>query len=390
VSTDTRRVLPPPGDDAGPGGPRGHRPRSHPCARARWVTTALRVCGLVGIVVLADTGAGGDVSPAIMATAPAGRVAPVAAPPSEASAPPGEARATPSGVSATPTGPPTPASGWHVNLADDFNAPLGDGPGEDHLWYPGPDPYQPATKNADGDNGYETEVYNSSQVSVKDGNLVLSARYDQDVAPATGNGLGRTDGNRVQRNYVSGMVVSASHSAGTQGFDWTPGDGSTWAFEIDCQFPPATGELFNAFWSSTQGGWSNERDFFEGHNANHVDTDWIYRTDPYKSSYYLAALKFNPSSAMHRYTYVINPDQSWSLYIDGVLQKWVGVDGVSPPEASVDTPMEVIINYGLDATTFTAGSRSFLINSVAVYQDNANAGQSTIGGGIAPGTVITK
>ena len=55
----------------------------------------------------------------------------------------------------------------------------------------------------------------------------------------------------------------------TKGFDWAPGDGSTWAFEIDCRM--------NA-------------NFFDGHNMQHVDSDWIYSVDLYKSAYYQAAL----------------------------------------------------------------------------------------------------
>ena len=91
---------------------------------------------------------------------------------------------------------------------------------------------------------------------------------------------------------------------------------------------------------------------------------------------------------MHRYTDVINPDQSWSLYLDGALQTWVGDRGVAPPESSGTTPMEVIIDYALDGTSFTTGQRSFVVNSVAVYQDHAHAGRSTTGDGIAPGTVL--
>ena len=91
---------------------------------------------------------------------------------------------------------------------------------------------------------------------------------------------------------------------------------------------------------------------------------------------------------MHRYTYVVYPNQSWSLYIDGVLQTWVGNNGVAPAHTSVNTPMDLILNYALANTTFTIGSRNFVINSVAVYQDNAHAGQAMTGGGIAPGTTV--
>ena len=240
-----------------------------------------------------------------------------------------------------------------------------------------------------GNNATDTEVYNSDEVAVQKGNLVLSARYQHDVAPASGNATGVNEANRVQRDFVAGIVSSSTDEPGYKGFTWTPGDGSTWAFEIDCRFPPDTTGLFNSFWSSSLGTWSNERDFFEAHSGQRIDSVWIYRT-PNTSNFYSTTLRFDPSAAMHRYTYVVNPNQSWSLYIDGVLQTWVGVDGMAPPQTSSNTPMELIMNYALNGSGFTSGSDSFLINSVAVYQDNAHAGRSVNGGGIAPGTVLAS
>ncbi len=276
-------------------------------------------------------------------------------------------------VNPAPTGPATPTGGWAVDFADDFNAPLGTGPGQDNYWYPSQSWNTNPDADVAGDNSYETEVYNASQVSVSGGLLSLTAVYQ-----VTAGG-----------SYVSGIVTSPTGRAGYQGFTWTPGDGSTWAFEIVCQWPVNTGELFNAWWSSTESGWSDERDFFEGHTTQAgIDTDWIYVTSPVTQDYYETTLGFDPSAAMHRYTYAVNSDQSWSFYIDGALQTWVGKNGVSPIESSVDAPMELIINYALSAVTFTSGSRTFLVDSVAVYQDEAHAGQSTAGGGIAPGTVI--
>jgi hypothetical protein len=37
---------------------------------------------------------------------------------------------------------------------------------------------------------------------------------------------------------------------------------------------------------------------------------------------------------------------------------------------------------------FEAGSRSFTVRSVGVWQDGAHAGQGMNGGGIAPGTIL--
>jgi hypothetical protein len=106
------------------------------------------------------------------------------------------------------------------------------------------------------------------------------------------------------------------------------------------------------------------------------------------SDIYYNKLGFDPSAGMHRYTYVIYPNQSWSLYIDGELQTWVGNYGIAPARNSSDTQMQLIINYALNGKDFTSGTRKFLIKSVAVYQDNDHAGSGIVGGGIAPGTKV--
>jgi hypothetical protein len=175
-----------------------------------------------------------------------------------------------------------------------------------------------------------------------------------------------------------------------------PDNGSTCAFEIDCQFPVNTGELFNAWYSGSPGTWVTERDFFEGKStASSIDTDWLYETPnsngctgTKQQDYYNTTLGFDPAAGMHRYTYVVYSDQSWSFYADGVQQTWVGTNGIAPPESSTDTPMQLLIDYALSATTFTTGTRQLLINSVAIYQDGAHASEGVSGGGITPGTVI--
>jgi hypothetical protein len=109
---------------------------------------------------------------------------------------------------------------------------------------------------------------------------------------------------------------------------------------------------------------------------------------------------------MHRYTYVVYPNQSWSLYIDGQLQTWVGDNGVAPAETSDEPnphqPMYLYIDYALadlnssgtgwnfTDPNFTSGYRQFRINSVAVYEDGIHAGEGFAGGGLAPGTVIAS
>ncbi len=306
-------------------------------------------------------------------------------------------------IKSSPTGPLSPISGWHVTFADDFNSQLGTSTGQDNYWYPSQSWNPNLNNNVNGDNGNETEVYNAKNVSISNGKLVLSANYQNNVAPATGDGSGSSQSNQVQRNYVSGIVTSTTTRTGYKGFTWTPGNGSTWAFEMVSQWPiDPDGNLWNAWWTSTQGGWLNERDFFEGLNTSgKLDSDWIYQTTCTLSpnctgtklqDFYtnLLTTGFDQSAAFHRYTYVINPDQSWSFYIDGTIQKWVGVNGVAPVRSGSNSPMLLILNYAFNKTTFNTGIRHFDIDSVAVYQDSAHAGQSINGGGIAPGTYISN
>jgi hypothetical protein len=339
-----------------------------PVRKRRWVA----VLGLFVAAVAGCVACGGQAAPS--GGSPAG------SDPPPGSSVPAESMST---IGSAPVGPPAPSSGWHVDLADGFNAPLGARPGEDNIWWPSQSWNDVPADNVNGNNGYETEVFNSSEVKVDDGELVLSARYQPDVAPAAGRW--------VRRNYVAGIVTSPTGRPGYRGFNWTPGDGSTWAFEIVCRFPPAVAGRFVAFWSSSQGTWVDERDFIEL-KASILDTDWIYRTPGnggHLSNYYATRPTFDPAAGMHRYTYVIHPDQSWSLYVDGVLQTWVGDRGVAPPQSSTDTPMDVIMDYALGAASFTQGSSSFVVDSVAVYQDRAHAGRPGVtGGGIAPGTTV--
>jgi hypothetical protein len=300
-------------------------------------------------------------------------------------------------INPAPTGPAAPPSGWHVDLADDFNAPLGTGPGEDNLWYPNESWESDPTVNSNNDQCLQTQVDNSSEVSVANGMLNLSAKYEDDVAPAISNTCS------AQRNYVAGIVTSSGPAGNTtyKGFTWNPGDGeSTWAFEIVSKWPSASPGMWPSFYSSSQSTWTNERDFYEGYDMNHpdlnIDSDWIYQTSSspngFAQDWYKNQTTFDPSAAFHRYTYVVYPDQSWSFYIDGVLQTWVGDNGVASSRTGDHLPMDLLINYALRTDTTTpwtdAGIRTYSIKSVAVYQDEANAGQSMTGGGIAPGTVV--
>ncbi len=286
-------------------------------------------------------------------------------------------------VGSAPTGPSAPAGGWYVALADGFGASLGTAPGQDNFWYANRLCCNPAS-NQPGFNSNELEVFNSSQVKVGGQGLELVDTYQ----PNTG-GSGK--------NYVSGTVSSnVSGAAGYKPFTWTPGRGETWAFECVCKLPPNTGEQDPGWWSSDP-AWTDELDFFEFWGWNtwakyNMGITWIYKTpnSMTQSEHDLGEL-FDPAAAFHRYTTVINANNTLEEFIDGVRQSWFGHNGVLGPVSSPTiAPMGLIISSALrgSGSNFTSGSRSFSIRSVAVYEDAGHAGQNVTGGGVAPGTIL--
>jgi hypothetical protein len=284
---------------------------------------------------------------------------------------------------------------------------LGTEPGEDNFVYPNQNvccnPYQ----DRRGNNTNELQVYNGSQVRVGTDGLELIDRYASNRAPA--------EWPYPVRNYVSGTVSTQSQYAagGWHPFTWKPGEGETWAFECNCKLPansPFSG--VDPGWWSTDVKWTNEIDFFEewGWNpacATALSTScftgvaWLYNTYPLEAieSYKALYSLFDPSLGFHRYTTVIYPNNTLSEYIDGQLQRWVGVNGVAPaPPYFNKTRMSLLLTNALrdqkGATGpnpypgFSSGTRTFTARSIAVYQDAAHAGLAVTGGGVAPGTAV--
>ena len=176
--------------------------------------------------------------------------------------------------------------------------------------------------------------------------------------------------------YVSGRVTTP--------WTWTPGTGATWAFEMVAKMPPAAAR-FPAFWTSSATGWVDERDFVEAH-PGFLDSDWIYSTGttgtPKAQDYETSPWPFDPSAAMHRYTYEVLPDGSWRFYLDGQLQTWAG--GPSRPYLAV--PMTIILNYALAGGGGPGSSSAFSVASVAAYVDTSHS--AGVARTIAPGTSI--
>jgi hypothetical protein len=309
-------------------------------------------------------------------------------------------------VHAAPTGPGSPQGGWHVAFADGFGAPIGTGPGQDNFVYPNQNACCNATQDHHGNNTNELEVYNASQVRVGSNGLELIDKYSPNRAPA--------EGSYPVRNYLSGTISTFPQYAagGWHPFAWQPGGGETWAFECNCKLPansPFSG--VDPGWWSTDPQWTNEIDFFEewGWGAGcqtlfqscFTGVVWLYNTRPLQVEEFYKDLygMFDPSAAFHRYTTVIYPNNTWSEYIDGQLQRWVGIDGIAPaPPYFNKVSMGLLLSNALRDKTpttgpnpypgFSSGTRNFDARSIAVYEDGAHAGRNVTGGGVAPGTTV--
>jgi hypothetical protein len=311
-------------------------------------------------------------------------------------------------VNATPTGPASPEGGWHVAFADGFGAPLGTAPGQDNFVYPNQNTCCNPREDHHGNNTNELQVYNASQVQVGSEGLELIDKFASQRAPA--------EGAYPVRNYLSGTISTQAQYAagGWRPFTWQTNGGETWAFECDCKLPPNSPlSGVDPGWWSTDVKWTNEIDFFEewgwgsGCGALSLITScltgvaWLYDTSPLavEESYTPLYGIFDPSAAFHRYTTVIYPNNTWSEYIDGQLQRWVGTNGVAPAPPYVKTvSMSLLLTNALRDKTptsgpnpypgFSSGTRNFTIRSIAVYLDGAHAGKNVTGGGVAPGTTI--
>ncbi len=306
-------------------------------------------------------------------------------PPSESSSP-SEPASSPEGaqVNAAPTGPPVPASGWHVAFADAFGAKLGYGPGQDSFWFLNKE--EPANTYQSGLNSNELQVFNSSADRTGPEGLQILETYTPN---AGGTG----------KNYVGGLVTTADHASGQHPFSWKSGGATTWAFECVCKWPYNTGEADPGWWSdATVNGQENEIDFFEGFgwgNTWHSVKEWSAAMPTvvgmnYDTVYGIEKLLgFDPTTGFHRYTTTLAPNGSKTVvseYVDGILRSTYEIEY----PANRKTFTHLILSYALREypENFKAGTRSFDIRSVAVYQDNAHAGEEIQGGGIAPGTTI--
>jgi hypothetical protein len=307
---------------------------------------------------------------------------PAEEPPAEE--PPAEERPLETGkatVSATPTGPPTPVGGWSVAYADGFGAPIGTGPARDNTWFPN---NCTVRTNCKGFNTDEMEVTNPSAAIVTPEGLQLTCTHTT-AAQSPG-----------EKHYVCGVVRGQS-IAGYRPFTWSPGKGQTLVFQAVAKFPPNTGEADPGWWSNGPPWNDTEVDFFEGGGASAIHTTG-WRTDPMYTAWFAAphptankqGFSVDPSLAFHTYTFEILPNDTYSIWIDGVPQSWA--TNIGPVKPDLSAKMTLVLSYALREcrcqTGFTSGTRDFDVKSVAVYEDKAHQGVGVENTGVAPGTKL--
>jgi hypothetical protein len=295
-----------------------------------------------------------------------------------------------------------PTGGWTCVFGDAFEAPLGTGAGEDNFWLPNRFSDKDPAENQAGQNSNELQVFHNSQVKLGPKGLELDVTYSPNVGESYGS----------KKNYLGSMLQGVNREtmkAGYNYFQFLLGAGSTFAFEIVCKFPPNTGEMNNAFWALAS-PWLQEFDFWEAWGWNtHENSTILYNggatwlsigekssetTGDFIQGEQQIGKKFDPSAAFHRLGIVVFPNNTFSMYIDGILQKSVGKfpsSGILGPAKTVNPNyMGLILQNALRnfGENFKEGKRTFYVESVAVYQDTPHVGNHTHGGGLAPGTVL--
>jgi hypothetical protein len=286
-------------------------------------------------------------------------------------------------VGPAPVGPATPAGGWSVVYADAFGAPLGAGARHDNTWFPN---NCASRANCAGFNQDESEVMNPSAASQGATGLKLTCTY---TAAAQEPG---------EKHYVCGTLRALSvNLRGYRFFRWSPGKGQTLVFQVVAKLPENTGEADPAFWSNGPPWYDTEFDFFEagGWGSQHT-TGW--RTDPLYTVWFahphldaaMFGFRYDPVAKYHTYTTEISSNNTYTEWIDGVLQPWAVNIGPATPDLSAEGSL--VLSYALRPCSctgdFTSGTREFDVKSVSVYEDVAHNGVGIENGGLAAGTEV--
>ena len=181
--------------------------------------------------------------------------------------------------------------------------------------------------------------FSSSNVNTLNGNLILTPTTLCTTGPPC--------------SYKSAGVTT-SPKLNKTGFTFTPNDSTTYDFEIDASLSKAIGNgTYIGFNAATEIGGANQpttirsqKDFILGINSSNFGPEFTV-----KDSYDIANAKLPiqyttpistltgftngfDATTLHRYSVVVFSDSSWSLYIDGNLQTWVGSNGIAPGPSS--------------------------------------------------------
>ncbi len=329
--------------------------------------------------------------------------------------PPTTTTTTGVGIRATPLGVPAPSGGWSLEYGDAFGAPLGTGAGQDNTLFP--NRLAGTCGNEPRMSSDQMEVFNCSADSVNSNGLNLTCSYTPGVASYA--------------NYTCGAATTEYNGGPPSGyklFNWRPGQGQEWAFEINAKFPPNTGEADPGWWT-TDFAWTDEIDFFEGFGVTAgadgswthatsgngwigtTDATWIYNTSndsEVSADQDLSKdLGWDPSAGFHTYTTVFFPNNTYSEYIDGKIQSWDyvptggsaytsgGTVAGPPPGPISDAYLGLELSFdlrndvdGFPDPYFTSGTRSMTIRSIGVYENTTADGAYTSNPGLAPGTTL--
>lgn len=278
--------------------------------------------------------------------------------------PPGEEHEGGGGVvSRAPVGPPAPASGWHVDYADGFGAPLGSGPGHDNT--------------LQSDEKWNGCCTNSDEVAIEQHKQVRVGK--EGLEEICSIGLFTVEGHT--RGASCGGVRGDSF------FEFTPAAAGEWAVECDVRMPVDVGGADPGCWTYPSA--SGEIDFFELWGWDGLSWSSANAGMPVlvgQGAHELSpvdSLGFDPSAGFHRYTTAFVPEGSGRYdvreYIDGVY-RW-DMAGQTLSKSSDG----LILTNGL---RILVQPDVFTVRSIALWQDGAHAGQGVKGGGVAPGTTI--
>lgn len=283
---------------------------------------------------------------------------------------------TGNGIPPGPTGPSTPAGGFRVVFADDFNNAI-----DGAHWSTARDSCtgQVTPYNFPGEVAY----FSSGQVSVANSCCVITA---QAATPFSG------------LNYASGAMETGDTCL-AHPFSFSPSVGGPFYMECKVKMPgsmPGTsvspsGSIFPAIWAiaNQSGQAGREMDFLEvgGRQGavfgmpNLIDSAQLAAFS--NPTQLLSGTTVDLSQAFHLVTAQINTDGSFSMWIDGNLQ--FNMEAVAATQY-----MGLLFNYSMFAVPgagFTFDTMQ--VDYIAMYQAaSVTAGTGYVNGYIAPGTVL--